>query len=231
MCNNYIVYRHTSPSGKMYIGITQQKARKRWDYGHGYIKQPYMYRAIQKYGWDNFEHEILLEGLTKEEAELAERLFIGYWDLTNRDKGYNIDNGGYGWGKHSEETRHKMSQQRKGKYAGENNPMYGRKHSEESKRKMSEARLGRKYSEETKRRMSVAKRGKRYPNCGKGALKLMKRVACIDVKTNDIINTYKSLKNAQEQTGIPTGNICACCKGRLRTAGGYKWKYLEDINL
>jgi len=41
---------------------------------------------------------------------------------------------------HSEETKEKISQSRKGKTAGEKHPMYGKKHSEESLKKISEHR-------------------------------------------------------------------------------------------
>ena len=37
LSNSYIVYRHTSPSGKVYIGITSYKAEIRWNNGKGYI--------------------------------------------------------------------------------------------------------------------------------------------------------------------------------------------------
>lgn len=49
---SYTVYRHTSPSGKVYIGITCRKPEYRWNHGKGYkeIDQPVLYRAIKKYG-------------------------------------------------------------------------------------------------------------------------------------------------------------------------------------
>ena len=50
---------HVSPSKKYYIGITSQAVNKRWKNGKGYKSSPYFYNAIQKYGWNNFEHNIL----------------------------------------------------------------------------------------------------------------------------------------------------------------------------
>ena len=62
----YTVYKHTSPSGKVYIGITKRKPEYRWNKGKGYRKdQLLFYRAIKKYGWDNFTHEILYTGLSE----------------------------------------------------------------------------------------------------------------------------------------------------------------------
>lgn len=69
MEKTWFVYKHTSPSNKVYIGITSQKPIYRWNNGLGYNKQQYFWRAIQKYGWENFFHEILFEGLGEEEAK------------------------------------------------------------------------------------------------------------------------------------------------------------------
>lgn len=108
----YTVYRHISPNGKAYVGITSVKPERRWDCGNGYQNNPYFFRAINKYGWNNFQHEIIFENLTKQQAECAERLLIGYWDLTNHNNGYNISHGGSTVGKHSEKSKYKnmMSQ-------------------------------------------------------------------------------------------------------------------------
>ena len=72
MKNNYIVYMHVFPNNKKYIGITSKKPKQRWESGTGYRTQSLMYRAIQKYEWDNIEHKILYINLTKEEAEQKE---------------------------------------------------------------------------------------------------------------------------------------------------------------
>ena len=64
----YCVYKHTFPNGKIYIGVTSINPLRRWENGFGYRKQTVMFRAICKYGWDNIQHEILFDGLAKEEA-------------------------------------------------------------------------------------------------------------------------------------------------------------------
>lgn len=68
--NNYKVYKHTNQiNGKSYVGITCQKPEYRWGTdGQGYKECPFFWNAIQKYGWNNFSHEIIFEGLTHEEA-------------------------------------------------------------------------------------------------------------------------------------------------------------------
>ena len=88
----YCVYKHTNKfNGKVYIGITSQPPEKRWKNGYGYEGNEYFYRAIQKYGWnDGFNHEIIVSGLTKEDACSIEIELIKAHDSTNPDKGYNF---------------------------------------------------------------------------------------------------------------------------------------------
>jgi hypothetical protein len=53
-----------------------------------------------------------------------------------------------------------MSSKMKGKYIGENNPMYGKSHKEETKRKIKNKATGRIVSDETKKKMSQSQKGK-----------------------------------------------------------------------
>lgn len=105
----YSVYMHTSPSGKKYIGITCQEPEKRWKNGNGYKSQKYFYKAISKYGWDNFKHEILFSGLTKEEAEQKEIGLIALYQSDNYLYGYNIEHGVSSVGRMSNTTKKKLS--------------------------------------------------------------------------------------------------------------------------
>ena len=91
----YYVYKHTSPCGKVYIGITSyKKPSDRWRNGNGYSEQ-YFFRAIKKYGWENFTHEVLFSGLSKEQAEQKEIELISKYKSNQREYGYNIENGGH----------------------------------------------------------------------------------------------------------------------------------------
>lgn len=89
---NYSVYRHTSPSGKVYIGITSLKPRVRWGYkGEKYIKNNRFYSAICKYGWDNFTHEVLFENLDYYKSSELEKNLIRHYK--NLGISYNISDG------------------------------------------------------------------------------------------------------------------------------------------
>ena len=108
------LYKHTSPSGKVYVGITGQNPEDRWQGGRGYRRNEYFSHAIMKYGWDNFAHEILAEGLNINTACELERALIAQYKSTDKRYGYNITPGGEHF-KHSEESKQKMSANRKGK--------------------------------------------------------------------------------------------------------------------
>lgn len=171
----YVVYKHTTPSGKVYIGITGLKPERRWRNGNGYKDNAHFYRAILKYGWENIKHEIVCAGLSKWQACGAEQSLIKYFDSTNQDKGYNHSIGGEcsaAGVRRSAETRRKMSESLK----GANNPWYGKHLSAETRKKLSESlkrtylnhpelRLERKSfhpSVETRRKIGAANRGKHF---------------------------------------------------------------------
>lgn len=163
---SYCVYVHINQiNGKMYVGQTCQKPEKRWKYGYGYIKNPYFYKAIEKYGWDNFEHEVIASNLTKEEADNFEKVLINKLNLLNPDYGYNLSEGG-SHGCLSEDTKQKMREAR----SGEKHYMYGKHLSEATKQKISESKQGEKnnfygkhHTEETKKKIGQARYGSK--NC------------------------------------------------------------------
>ena len=104
----FCVYRHVSPSGKSYIGVTSQSPEDRWQNGWGYKGQGF-WNAIKKYGWANFEHYVytdeglmqwpLQEGQTikyvalNEARKLEQHLinkYNSYYNGYNRSKGGEI---------------------------------------------------------------------------------------------------------------------------------------------
>jgi len=92
--HNYSVYVHTSPSGKKYVGVTSKSPEIRWNYGYGYCRNVYFWRAIKKYGWDNFIHEVVASNLTQYEALYMEIDLIKKYDSFKH--GYNLSYGGEG---------------------------------------------------------------------------------------------------------------------------------------
>lgn len=81
-------------NNKVYIGITGRNPEIRWANGNGYKYNPHFFYSIQKYGWDGFEHIILDDKLTRDEAKEKEIYYIKKYNSTNQDNGYNIKRGG-----------------------------------------------------------------------------------------------------------------------------------------
>lgn len=253
----YCVYKHTSPNGKCYIGMTKQLPEKRWQNGLGYRTQTRFYRAIKKYGWDNFTHEILAQNLTLTQAEELEKQMILKYKSFDKNHGYNIERGGNcqkGFSKESLEKMKKTMESREYKekilatnakrwrspeahehmskmFSGERNPMYGKKLSEEHRKAFIEAGrrakrkpqtgennsfYGKHHSDDTKSKISKANIG---ANSGRA-----KRVLCIETGV-----VFGSVKDAYRETGVHFSSISKCCLGVSHTAGGYHWKYFEEV--
>lgn len=182
MAKSWTVYRHISPSGKVYIGITSREVIKRWNNGNNYKMCSIFQKAILKYGWDNIKHQVLFTNLTERRAKDLEVDLIRHYK--NLAISYNITDGGDGMlgvspnqetrdkisksnkGREpynkglrlSDRTKDKISQSRLGKYKGEENPNYGN-HKLSGK---NHPFYGKTHSEETKRRISNSRKGKSY---------------------------------------------------------------------
>ena len=138
----YCVYCHTNKiNKKKYIGQTKSNIFKRCGKnGEGYKNQNKFYRAIQKYGWDNFNHEIIASNLTKDEADNFERILINKFDSINN--GYNVASGGggcSGWHLTKEQKEHLSKM-----FSGKNHPNYGKHFKPETIEKMKAAKIGKK---------------------------------------------------------------------------------------
>lgn len=127
----WCVYCHINKiNNKKYIGITNN-IKRRWRC-NGIEYKPdkndnqnrAFWNAIQKYGWYNFEHIILVDYLTQKEAQELEKYyirkyktFIGFFDKKEDRLGYNSTLGGEGTSGLKGELHHnfgkKMSDQQK----------------------------------------------------------------------------------------------------------------------
>lgn len=206
---NYIVYIHTNKrDGKKYIGITCQSPNRRWRNGNGYYENQHFYRAICKDGWENFTHEIVSAGLTKEEACVLEKKLISL---------YKSNDGRYGYNK---------------SYGGEN-PNEGAKMSEEAKRKMSEAHKGITFNEKQRKNMSLAAKkrgnmrlGKKGNLCGKAGL-----VRQRDLGTGEVIAEFYGFDEMERKTGFPKSPVRRATKGKQKQSHGFLWEYIPRREL
>ena len=205
----YTVYQHRNlKNGKSYIGMTSREPKKRWNNGWGYKNNLRMWNDIQNSDWNkDWEHNILGKFEDKQEALNLEEMFIWLFDSIN--EGYNTSSYGSGNYERTEEQKRKMSESHIGKHF-----------SEEHKKKISEAQSGEKaywygkhFSEEHKKKISESMGVN-------GILQFS--------KNGEFIAEYPSTKEAERQTGCYQQNICNCCKGERKSAGGYIWKYKKS---
>lgn len=212
---SYIVYKHTCPNGKVYIGITKQAPNKRWLNGLGYEHNNYFFKAIKKYGWQNIKHEILFNNLNEKEAKEKEIELIKYYKSNQREYGYNITNGGDGVHgfKHTEETLSKIHNLfQKGCTPwnkGKTTPVEVREKQIKAKKGKTSVRKGCKLSKKEIELHAQAVSKKTYQ---------------YDIKGN-LIKVWNSVKEASDCLKISMSGISGCCKGRTKTNHGFIWKH------
>lgn len=249
--NVYVVYKHTTPNNKYYIGITSKKPNERWEYGQGY-KGQYFYEAIQEFGWDNIKHKILIHGLTKTQALKWETKLIKYYKSDKEEYGYNkVISNEYGTIEHSEETRKLISKNNARWFLGKNL-------SEKTKQRISKSHNKNKKAircietqiiyesiNEASRQTGVSKYhiisvckgrrktcgGYRWEYVNKSDINTKKytqtcgrSVVCIETGIK-----YPSIMEASRQTGINRTQISSCVRNKCFTAGTFRWVYGDNI--
>lgn len=222
--DNYSVYRHINKiNGKQYIGITKQNPNDRWGQnGRNYKnKCPYFWNAIVKYGWENFEHEVIFTDLSKDEACDMEIRLIRENKTQDKKYGYNILSGGTA-PTLPEEVRHKMSKSMIGNKNGLGHPC-----SDEKRKKIGDALRGRKFSEERKQKLRKPKSVTYACSEEKrqhiiAAKKDKKPVICMETG-----QTYPSIHECARQMNLAATNICAVLRGRNKSVHGYHFCYFN----
>lgn len=222
---SYIIYVHTNKiTGKCYIGQTRQLPTLRWQNGLGYRTQPKFFRAIKKYGWDNFEHKVLAENLTKPEADILEQQFIIRFDAI--ENGYNTTPGG-------------NNHNNLGKAVLQLDPSTLKVIAEYPSTRSAAQTAG--LLHENIGQCCNFTNGKHFLGgfywCYKENLRKFLALPTLERKhktraiqqltlEGNLLNTYESLRAAEIATYISHTNISRCCKGTARSAGGYKWRYI-----
>ena len=222
-------------NNKKYIGITHQKPERRWRNGKGY-QCGYFKNAIEKYGWDNFEHIILCDSLTFNDAKQKEKYYISLYN-TKFPNGYNLTDGGEGtvnWIP-SKEFRERQSIIQKERWTED----YKKKISIERRKENSVYQ-----SAEFKNKISKLVSGENNPNFNNKWSDLQKEKLRQKQKNNPIYlnennsnakrimciesgEIFNCIKYAKEKYGIKSdGSLTAALKNPNRTAAKLHWKYL-----
>lgn len=170
---------------------------------------------------------------TKEKIRMAHKGFT-HTDVAKGKISRSLIGNQYAKGhKHSKETLKKISETAVG-----NQYAKGNKLSAETRAKMSKSHLGMIPSEETRRKLSKANKRRIVSDETKAKISASNtgntyRAIPIDMLTlnNDFIKTFASAKDAADEIGIDNSSISKACKGRQKSAGGYKWRiHIDDIN-
>lgn len=246
----YTVYCHTNKiNGKKYVGITGREVNKRWLNGKGYQDNPHFNNAIKKYGWDNFDHEILYSEITKEKAKKIEIELIKMLKLQDPEYGYNVADGGdlvnvetrekisntLKGHNISDETRKKISESLTGRKIPKEvveksaQKLRGTHLSEDRKRKISETEKGKKVSDETKEKLRLAAIGNKNMLGKKHSIEAKKRMSekTLKRKVKNIRTgaVYPSIKEAAEIEGVHWNTIFYHCSDKFKNK---KWEYVEN---
>ena len=213
---HYKIYVHVNKlNGKLYIGQTCYKyINTRWRHGKGYMHSPHFYNAIQKYGWENFEHIVLFEDIPDYKiADIIETELIKKYKSNNPEFGYNVSSGGSFGRTLSEETKNKIRLSK----IGDKNPNYKKSPSDETRQRMSESHKGKKQTEEwiNKRKRSGEQNGMYGKKLSKESRKIISQKTkggnnpsakkCFVFSNVDDLKAYECLSYAYKSTNKTIG--------------------------
>ena len=236
----YVVYKHTSPNGKIYIGITSQNPEVRWQNGFGYKNNHRFFRDIVKFGWDNFDHSILHSDLAQEDAQSIEAQLIAQYHSDNPQYGYNLISSTV-----FSQSRPVEQYSTTGEYitvfdsAAQASRQFETKPGVISKaarlKGVSHGYIWKYADDESpivvpkdinKRIRTIYGQTFRRPS--------NKLAVCQYTFDGELVAQYPSITDAHKVTGINITCISGCCKGdntnakiKRRSAGGFIWKYAE----
>lgn len=235
----YSVYRHLKPCGEVfYIGIASTDKRPFEKIG----RNKFWKKLVNKH--PNYEVQILTTELTKEEACELEIILISWYGRRDLGEGslVNLTDGGEStYGRVMEDwQRNKLSEDRKGKSLGKNNPNYGNKWSEKSKKRMSEIKKKQYSSGEVVHNINNSIKGakalkklyKKYPKKKEEMAKKVSKAISkynylkINIISGEILEEYESfmeLKKAHPDVGRTVVN--SVCNGHKVSYLGYIWRY------
>ena len=215
-----VIYKITSPTGKLYVGQTRNLKRRISDYRFK-IKRydTILFNSIKKYGWEAHIMEILEDNVPDQELSERERIWIKKLNTYRYENqtGMNMTIGGEGhsgsW-MHDVERRNKQSERLK----GSGNPFFGKTHSDEFKTKHS-IRMS-DYNKEI---------GRTVPEWGteKSRLNKIRAIICYN-SDGDFFREFESLMQIERDLKINHSCVYDVCNGKRSHAARYLFRYKKD---
>ena len=228
----FLVYLHVNKiNNHVYVGITHHiNPNKRWGYsGQKYTRCRKFLNAINKYGWDNFNHIVLCR-TSEEKAIVLERVLIAHYKRLGIS--YNLADGGEGSKAISQETRKLLH-----KIKSANPPMLGKHHTPEARALIAEAGRNRVMKDSTRKLLQEKvwnkMKGKHWKMSEEHKQRLRETNAIPVLqfdKENNFLREYSSIIEADNMycKNKRQNHISDVCKGKRKTAYGYIWKYKEE---
>lgn len=211
-------------NGKQYVGQTIQKLKERIQGHKGIKKYSIFYKAIKKYGIENFK--IISFSCPEEELDWRETFLIKELN-TLPPNGYNLETGG-----HKNKHHHELTKQKMKKFWNEhpeerikrdekakitlNNPKNRKENSNKCKKRWSNFEEREKQSQ----RMIGKFLGKNHPRAR----------AVILISPKKIEYNLLSYRFFCKKHNLHAGHISQVLKGKLLHHKGWTGKYLEDTN-
>ena len=227
-------------NGKLYVGQTQNFYQRAKQYQRNKEKNRIIGKAINKYGFDNFDISILEKDVPLDKLDEREQYWMDYYQSYDLNIGYNLcsEAGTTRGFKHSEETKQALSQNHKQFYIdhpekirrGKDNPAYGRHITPENSKKMSERLIGNQYakgshwvmSDETKEKISRAMKGKQ--NCLGRKLSAETKAKIAESNRRRIISETSKKKMSESHMG-------KTCRKVLCVETGKVYESIKDASI
>lgn len=217
----YSVYMHTNKiNNKKYVGMTKQNPESRWRHGSGY-KGMIFYNAINKYGWDGFNHEIIYDGLNHEEACDLEKYLIKSYNTTSKKYGYNRDAGGTSGKELSAETKALIGSYHKGKKLSlKHRKAISYYNSNENRSNWSKAKIN--YRKYCKEQGWSPTSGKHYTEEERDNIRQTKpKTPFIAIAKDGTKTEWNYLRDCERELGLQHTGISRCLKGLQKQHKGY----------
>ena len=250
----YTIYKHTNKiNGKSYIGQTLQvNLQLRFKNGRGYRQQKVFFKAILKYSWENFTHEVLEIVDTKELANEREKYYIKLYNTyigVKGAQGYNATPGGDGgsgfiWAKEVYQidldgnivTAYESKMEAARSFGVNNSAGVALSCKNLAVRTFKGyywchvadyesfcALFKQKKSEQLQIEYSKKHIAEKHKQD-----KLLASSVCQFNAAGKLLAVYNSMSEAEAKTGISHSSISLCCSGKNRSAGNFYWCFLRD---
>lgn len=239
-----IIYKYTSPSGKIYIGQTIDEYHRKHDHkskANNGSNLPF-HRAIRKYGWNSFDYKVIFITTSKSREKLKvildtmESYYIRKYKSDISDYGYNCTSGGGTNHQFTEQTKEKMRKAHIGINAKQvyQYDLYGAFIASYSS--LAEAE-----KETNVNKSDICNVCSGNINSAGGyywsysivenpsiisSLEIRNGKRCLQLTLEgNLVAEYFSAREAAKITGFDNSSISKACRGNIKSYKGYIWKY------